>query len=192
MFDCYGATEVMWVAQGCAHHDGLMLCEDRAVIEPVDDEGNPVAAGETASRMLVTPLFSPTLPLIRYELTDRVTMATDRASCTPGFRRLAAVEGRRDDSFTYPAGTVVHPILFRSAILTERHVLEYQVRQTPSGADIHVVTSGAVDAARLVKLVEADLVHAGVPRPVVRVEQVESIARQGDAEKLPRMVPLPI
>ena len=48
------------------------------------------------------------LPLIRYELTDRVTMAVDRAPCAPGFRRLAAVEppARR-----LHGGVVVHPIL---------------------------------------------------------------------------------
>lgn len=70
-------------------------------------------------------------------------------------------------------------------------VVRDQVRQTPSGADIQVVTSGPIEAEHLVKLVEAELAHASIPRPVVRVEVVESIARQGDAEKLPRMVPLP-
>jgi phenylacetate-coenzyme A ligase PaaK-like adenylate-forming protein len=191
VLDCYGATEVMWVAQGCACHDGLQLCEDRAVIELIDDDGKPVAAGETASTVLVTPLSSRTLPLIRYELTDRVTMATDRTPCAPAFRRLAAVDGRRDDAFTYSGGVVVHPIVFRSALLTERHVLEYQVRQTSPGADINILANGPIDADRLTKLVEANLSHAGVADPVVRVREVNSIARHGDGQKLPRMIPLP-
>ncbi len=182
---------MMWVAQGCACHDGLLLCEDRAVIEPVNDEGSRVEPGETASRVLVTPLFSHTLPLVRYELTDRVTMAADRAPCTPGFRRFAAVEGRRDDSFTYAGGIVVHPILFRSAVLTERHVLEYQVRQTPAGADIDVITSGPIDADRLAELVKTELARACISDSAVHVREVESIARHGDGQKLPRMVPLP-
>jgi len=74
-------------------------------------------------------------------------------------------------------------------MLTERHVLEYQVRQTPSGADIDVMTSGPIDAEQLVKLIEADFAHAGVRRQVVRVQEVADIARQGDAEKLPRLIP---
>jgi phenylacetate-coenzyme A ligase PaaK-like adenylate-forming protein len=190
ILDQYGATEVMWVAQGCACHEGLMLCEDRAVIELVGDDGTPVPPGETASRVFVTPLFSQTLPLIRYELTDQITTATESAPCTPGFRRIKAVEGRQDDIFTYPRDVVVHPILFRSAMLTERHILEYQVQQTTNGAHIEAITSGPIDADRLVKRIEADLSHAGVAEPMVKISEVDNIARHGDGQKLLRMVPL--
>lgn len=190
ILDQYGASEVMWVAQGCACHPGLMLCEDRAVIELVDDDGKHVTPGKTATRVLVTPLFSRTLPLIRYELTDQITTATESAPCTPGFRRIRSVEGRQDETFTYPRDVVVHPILFRSAMLKERHILEYQVQQTANGAHIDAITSGPIDTDRLTKLIEADLNHAGVAEPVVKIRDVDIIARHGDGQKLLRMVPL--
>ena len=52
--------------------------------------------------------------------------------------------GRLDDTFVYPDGTAIHPHVFRHC-LGHQHLVEYQVRQTARGADIAVVTSGAVD-----------------------------------------------
>ncbi len=42
------------------------------IVEPVDQGGMPVQPGTVGDRLLVTVLFSRTLPLIRYEISDRV------------------------------------------------------------------------------------------------------------------------
>lgn len=77
-FDVYAATETAGIASPCQFH-GRHLYEDLVICEVVDDTGAPVPEGTTGSRLLVTVLFSRTLPLIRYELSDRV--ALDTISC---------------------------------------------------------------------------------------------------------------
>jgi len=57
----------------------MHLFEDLVLAEVVDANGRPVPPGVSGDRLLVTVLFSRTLPLIRYELTDRVRLATESA-----------------------------------------------------------------------------------------------------------------
>ena len=42
-------------------------------------------------------LFSRTQPLIRYELSDRVQLATDTCACGMPYRRINAIQGRAED-----------------------------------------------------------------------------------------------
>jgi phenylacetate-CoA ligase len=51
-------------------------------------------AGRSGDRLLVTVLFSRTIPLIRYEMTDRVRLATGSHSCGLPFRLLRSIERR--------------------------------------------------------------------------------------------------
>jgi phenylacetate-CoA ligase len=57
-------------------HHGMHLFEDLLVPEVVDEDYRPVPPGVTGARLLVTVLFSRAIPLIRYEMTDRVRLAT--------------------------------------------------------------------------------------------------------------------
>ena len=75
-FEVYAATETGGIAAECQRHRGMHLFEDLVIPEVVDADGGPVPPGATGARLLVTVLFSRTLPLIRYELTDRVRLAT--------------------------------------------------------------------------------------------------------------------
>lgn len=72
-------------------------------------------------------------------------------------RRIDDIEGRSDDVFTYGQGMVVHPLVFRSRLGSEQNIVEYQVRQTPAGADIAVQVQASIDAAALGAWVEQDL-----------------------------------
>jgi phenylacetate-coenzyme A ligase PaaK-like adenylate-forming protein len=116
----YAATETGGIAAECALHTGMHLFEDLVLAEVVDADGRPVPPGVTGDRLLVTVLFSRTLPLIRYELTDRVRLATKPCPCGRPFRLLAAVEGRTDDLLRLPGrdGTrrPVHPVVFHRAL----------------------------------------------------------------------------
>ena len=108
---------------------GLHLNEDIAVYEPVDAANRPVAPGTRASKLLLTNVINHALPLIRYELTDEITVLDEPNPDPWTGRRIADIEGRSDDVFTYDH-VEVHPYVFRSAIGRRREVLEFQVRQT--------------------------------------------------------------
>ena len=75
LFNVYGATETSSIASECDHHSGLHLYEDLVIAEAVDSDNQPVPAAVYADKLLVTVLFSRTMPLIRYEMSDSVKLA---------------------------------------------------------------------------------------------------------------------
>jgi phenylacetate-coenzyme A ligase PaaK-like adenylate-forming protein len=169
VMNAYGASEGI-NASSCGQGPGLHLNEDLCVFEPVDARGRPVGPGERAAKLYVTPLFNYAQPLIRYELTDEVTLLNGGpCACGSAMRRIDDIGGRSDDVFTYQGGMVVHPIIFRSPLGRERHIVEYQVRQTERGADVELRTDGPMDADTLRLALVEGLTSAGVSNPQVNV-----------------------
>ena len=104
-FDVYAATETGGIAAECDRHHGMHLFEDLVIPEVVDDDYRPVPIGTTGARLLVTVLFSRTLPLIRYDLTDRIRLADQPCPCILPFHLVSAIEGRTDDIMALRVGT---------------------------------------------------------------------------------------
>jgi phenylacetate-coenzyme A ligase PaaK-like adenylate-forming protein len=105
-------------------------------------------------------------------------------------RRIADIEGRVEGTFVYAGGVEIHLHLFRSALGRRRQMLEYQVRQTPAGADIAVRTSARFDTDALARELIDALAELGVARPQVSITEVEEIERSGSTGKLRRFIPL--
>jgi phenylacetate-coenzyme A ligase PaaK-like adenylate-forming protein len=169
----------------------MLLYDDCAIVEPVDAAGQPVVPGVAADKLLVTPLNRLTLPVIRYELTDQLTVLDEPASCGATFTRASVVAGRLDDQFLYAGGLIVHPHVFRTVLGRDPAVREYQVRQTGRGADVAVLATDAVDAGDLAGRIAERLARLGLAEPEVHVSRVEQLERSGSAAKLRRFVPLP-
>ena len=185
----YGITEAGCIGMPCWRGGGMHLPEDLVVVEPVDQRGNPVGANETAAKYYVTNLFNTTMPLIRYEITDEIRLIDGPCPCGSTHRRIADVQGRLDDAFSYPGGVSIHPHLFRSLLVRSAGVREYQVRQERQGATVVVVAEGEVHESDLGGQLEKALAAAGLSKPHVTVRSVSSIERQ-DSGKLRRFVPL--
>ena len=86
-----------------------------------------------------------------------------------------------------PGRDTIHPHVFRS-LLSQQHLVEYQVRQTASGADIAVATSGAVDTDAWQHASKTPSTNLGLPAPSVTITRVDAIDRQASG-KLKRFVP---
>ncbi len=131
-FNVYAATETGGIAAECRYHHGMHLFEDLVIPEVVDDAYRPVPAGTPGTRLLVTVLASRTIPLIRYEMTDRLVLATGPNPCMLPFRLAGAVEGRTDDALVLPAargGSIgIHPVVFHK-VLDLLDAAGWQVRQ---------------------------------------------------------------
>ena len=179
----YGMSEGLFVGS-CGH--GSHLPDDLCLLEPVTADGMPVAAGATSAKVYVTNLYNGVVPLIRFEVTDEVTVLEEACPCGSAFRRIADPLGRLDETFIYPDGTAIHPHVFRSC-LGHQHLVEYQVRQTTGGVDISAVTSGAVDTDALASRIESALRDLGLPAPTVTIATVDRIVRQPSG-KLKRFV----
>jgi len=128
-------------------------------------------------KVYVTNLFNPLLPLIRYEITDEVTLLDEPCACGSAHRRIADIAGRSDHTFIYGDGVSVHPHLFRSILGREPHISEYQVQQTRAGAEIIVCAEGPFDLERLSRTLQEALARSGCSEPAVTVTVVESIPR---------------
>ena len=177
-------------AGGCGESAGMHLGEDTAIFEFVDNDGKAVPPGARAAKMYVTNLYNDVQPLIRYELTDEATLIDEPCPCGSGMRRIDDIQGRTDDVFTYGEATIVHPLVFRSRLGQERNIVEYQVCQTASGADVALRTLALVDTGALAASLERDLARSGLEHARVTVRIVESLDRQ-QTGKLKRFLPLP-
>ncbi len=188
LFNGFGSTEGL-MGGSCSAGRGIHLSDDLFVIEPVDAIGAPVAPGERAAKVYLTGLYNRTQPLIRYELSDEMTVLDGPCACGMGLIRIDDIQGRLDDCFTWPGGPTVHPFAFRSVLGRERGIVEYQVRQTQRGADVLVVCQGTVDTTRLAEALRRALADQGLDDAEIVVRGVPALERQASG-KLKRFVPL--
>lgn len=181
VINTYAATETATIASMCSH-GSMHVYEDFLVVEPVDSDYRPVPDGEVADRVLVTVLFSRTLPLIRYELTDSVCLAAAACPCGSPFKVLQSVVGRTQSTLQMGGEDGV-PVSVRPGVF--HRVIEpvavhgWQVEQTDTGVAVRVVDpDDQVDDERLARDLGVALRAAGVSDDVtVAVERVGRLAR---------------
>jgi phenylacetate-CoA ligase len=183
----YPTTDVGYIAQQAAGEAGLYVNDDLMIVEVVDEFDRPVAPGEPSDHLLVTSLHQRTLPLIRYRIDDRVTMASEPGRFA-AYSRIVAIDGRSDDVFRY-GDRLVHPYVFRTVLSAHIDVRDYVVRQTERGAEVDVVIDRATDLDALrVDLVRA-LNEAGLDCPSVNVTATERLERTAVGKRL-RFIPM--
>jgi phenylacetate-coenzyme A ligase PaaK-like adenylate-forming protein len=164
----------------------LTFASDLCIVELVDQDDQPVPAGVTSAKALVTNLHNLTQPLIRYELTDQFTAhPTGPAN---GHLRATA-QGRADPPFRY--GRIeVSAFAIRSALATAPAVREYQIRQTPRGLEALIVADQQPNKEELTKQLERTLRTVGILDPEVTIRRVDAIERHAQTGKTRRFVPL--
>lgn len=149
-FDVYAATETAGIASTCfagARH----LYDDLLIVEPVDADGRPVPPGTPSARTLVTVLFSRTLPLIRYALSDRVTVLAEPCPCGLAFGRIGPIGGRAEDTLAMGTDGVVanvDPELLRP-VVEGFPVARWQLVAGKEAMEVHVVVERPFDTSRL-------------------------------------------
>jgi phenylacetate-coenzyme A ligase PaaK-like adenylate-forming protein len=189
VLNVWGASEGGGCAASCGHGPGMHLTDDLLLIEPVDAAGRSVPAGVSSAKVYLTNLYNLTLPLIRYEITDEVTLFDKPCACGSRHRRIEDIRGRHEDNFVYPGGRSVHPYVFESALAGQRNLVDYQIRQTRHGASITVVCQGEVNLEQLRDEVSAGLTALAINEPEVQITRVERLPRLASG-KLKRFVPL--
>jgi len=176
-FETYAATETASIASDCRLHR-LHLYEDLVIPEFVDDETRPVPPGTYGARVLVSVLFSRTLPLIRYEISDSVAPSAVECECSLPFSLIEGVRGRREDvvwmdGTSGPVG--VQPGVFGDA-LGSRGVAEWQVvQETRTRVRVRVVAAVGFDEEPLEKKIVRALETAGATKPEAVIEEVVAL-----------------
>lgn len=174
----YSATECPSMAlQSDPAGREMLVVDDKVILEPVDAKGRIVPPGTPCDKVLMTNLLNMATPLIRYELTDRMTFLDSIDPPGPRRIRINEIHGRYRDLFRYGA-VVVHPVTFSRVLLGEENIAQCDVIKTDLGVELAVLTHDtSFDAARLQRNVADALQDLGLSQPVVTVEM-----RRPDAE----------
>jgi phenylacetate-coenzyme A ligase PaaK-like adenylate-forming protein len=127
----YGASEFMSMAWECAQ-GRLHVNADWVILEPVDEHGLPVPAGEMSCSTLLTNLANHVQPLIRYDLGDQVLLCHEFCVCGSSLPMIE-VQGRQDDSLVM-AGLHGDPVTLLPLALTtvledQAGVFDFHLRQ---------------------------------------------------------------
>jgi phenylacetate-CoA ligase len=151
------------------------------ITEVVDERNRPVPAGEVGAKVLVTVLFSRTQPLIRYEMSDTISLSDSQCECGRTFSLVRDIDGRSEDVLllTSTAGTTVsiHPNVFHR-VLEPLPVRQWQLEQTSDGLALRIVRGDtSVAPAGIVSDLRKVLAAAGARPPAIDVTLVEAIAK---------------
>lgn len=191
-FDQYATTESGNLAAECQQHAGLHLMEDLALVEVVDERNRPVPPGVYGEKVLVTVFASRTLPLIRYEISDSVRLATAACPCGLPFVLVDAIRGRIEDVLRLPSATggeaLVHPNIFHH-LLDTLPTSGWQVVQECDGS-LTVLLSGRardIDVEAVADALISALAAQGARVPRVSVQQVSAIPKSAGG-KAPLLV----
>jgi phenylacetate-CoA ligase len=144
VFLSYGSREFMGVAMECPGHHGYHIHSDNVLVEIVDDEGLPVAPGQTG-RVVISDLRNLATPFIRYEIGDYGTMSpeSDSNACPIGlpFPLLHSVDGRMQDVIHTPDGGRITGLYITYVMRQFDWIDGYQVvQETPDGIDVKLLT----------------------------------------------------
>ena len=190
----YFSTEVGVIASASLDRVGMHVCEE-AIVEVVDESGEPVPPGELGAKVLLTNLVNRAQPLIRYELSDAVALERGPDPSGRPYDRVARVDGRSDDVLVLPTdaggAVAVHPFRLREPFVRLLDVLQYQIVRRPDALVVRIVVREPTPPAlpgRVRAAVEHAVAEAGANVPV-RVDVVPAIEREpGHAAKVKLVV----
>jgi phenylacetate-CoA ligase len=155
----YGCSEGGVMGYEC-NQGRMHLNADWILFEPVNADHQPIPAGQMSDRTLITNLANHVMPIIRYELGDRVCLSPDPCPCGITLPVLN-LEGRTDEvlRFTTAGGQVVPvlPLALWSVIKETPGVLRFQAIQTaPDQIEIRLEAKHAADDAATFERVYAN------------------------------------
>jgi phenylacetate-CoA ligase len=125
--DRYSSEEIGWLAFQCPHHIHYHVAET-VLVEIVDSAGRPCKPGETG-RVLVTPLLSFAMPLLRYEIGD-MAVPGEACDCGRTLPVISRIMGRQFNFAVLPDGRWRVGMLQAKDWVDVAPIKDFRVRQT--------------------------------------------------------------
>ena len=189
----YAATECPFISYSC-EQDWLHVNGDWVILEPVDAEYRPVAAGTQSHTVLVSNLANRVQPILRYDLSDRIVVRPDPCPCgnpLPAIR----VEGRTGDVLTFSTkegGDVRIPALMFEVVDAVDVELFQTVQTAPDAMRVRLRLAAAADSDRVWHSVQTEIRRVldqhGLAH--VRVERADEPPEQAAGGKYRTVIPL--
>ena len=192
----YAATEAGIIGMECRELSGIHLAEDLVIVEVVDGANRPVPLGVQGAKVLVTTMFNRVLPVVRYELSDLVTMVPGHCSCGSPFRRIEDIQGRSEEMlkiWTSSGEQVnIHAARLWFHLVRVAGIRQYQFVQLPTGIRVLLAVYPDYDRAEVRQLgeqiVRTTLSDLGAKSAHVEIQIVDKIDRIGSGAKLKPVV----
>jgi phenylacetate-coenzyme A ligase PaaK-like adenylate-forming protein len=128
----YGCSEGGVMGYEC-NHGRMHINADWIILEPVDINHNLIPAGQLSDRTLITNLANRIMPIIRYELGDRVSLLPEPCDCGITLP-VIHLEGRTDEVLRFQSSKgqliPVLPLALWSVLKETHGVLKFQAIQT--------------------------------------------------------------
>ena len=189
--DGYGCGESLGIARQWAGMDSMVVFEDLAVFEAVDQNEQESPQGVLSDHALVTPLFNTALPLLRYRIDDRVRFGPEPAGWP--FKVIHELSGRSAMTYTFraPEKLIFVGTKFLTVLEHQPEVASYQFRQTSADAiECRFVVQSGSDTneihSRLETSIRQCLIEGGcanVRSSAIPVHHLEPDPRTGKVEQ---------
>jgi phenylacetate-CoA ligase len=185
--DSYSMTETGLIAGECPEQGAMHMFNDNILLEAVDKENKRVPPGTSGAKVLITNLFLRTQPVIRYEVSDMVTVSDSRCACGRSWPLIQSISGRTNDMLWFRDAankeTIVHPSQLQHLIASTNGVSSYQIVQEADIVRVLVVIDKSPDGAtaavaELRKRLLQRLELLNVRCADVHVAAVDAIARE--------------
>ena len=111
LYSTYASTEMQASFTECSCHCGNHVPADLIIVEFLDDEGNPVAEGESGE-VTITTLGVEGMPLVRFRTGDICIHYDSPCACGRNSTRLSRVIGRKGQMIKFKGTTLYPPALF--------------------------------------------------------------------------------
>ena len=111
LYATYASTEMQASFTECSCHCGNHVPADLIIVEFLDDEGNPVAEGESGE-VTITTLGVEGMPLVRFRTGDICIHYDSPCACGRNSTRLSSVIGRKGQMIKFKGTTLYPPALF--------------------------------------------------------------------------------
>lgn len=111
LYSTYASTEMQTAFTECGHSRGGHMQPELIILEMLDENNNPVAAGEPGE-VTITTLGVEGMPLLRYKTGDICIYHDDLCGCGRTTIRLSPVVGRRKQMIKFKGTTLYPPALF--------------------------------------------------------------------------------
>lgn len=170
----YGAIETGPIAWEC-EKGSMHVHSDSIIIEAVDSNGNPLKEGKCGD-VVLTPLWMRSMPLIRYNLGDKVKLGS-KCRCGRGSHVITDIKGRSGEFLTMHSGRICHSLSLDIYIRTFPNILLFKAfQERPGHLYIKIVPKGRLSKETQNQIVKK--LQGCFPEPMdIEIELVNKIER---------------
>jgi phenylacetate-CoA ligase len=190
----YAMGECLFLTNGCPNSGGMHVNADWAIVEVVDEDNQPVPDGEKGAKVLITNLANHVQPIIRYEIGDIVTMATEPCGCGSNLPLIAGIDGRDSEMFWIESGGELQPLppaVFEIALGEVLDAREYQLVQEKRNefrVRVEPLPDRKMDREKASRVIQEQVKEYGLDGHLkVEVEVVDKLSPEG-GDKFKRVV----